>query len=173
MYLKIIANIFLICLVTLFDIAFISQMPYGISRLSLLPILILFIFLLGNIRWAAWWVIVGGFILELFNFGVYGFYFLGLFLSLIVIFILFERVMTNRSLYSVSVVGAAATFSYDLVLFFKSYLENNNNSWLLFLKFEIVTVSYGIAIAFILFYILNLVSRRLRPVFLRQQDFKI
>ena len=173
MYVKIVVNIILISLVTLFDIGFISQLPYGISRLSLLPVLILFIFLLGNIRWAAWWVIVGGFILELYNFGLYGFHFLGLLLALVVIVILFERVMTNRSLYSVSVVGAAATLSYDLVLFFKSYLENNNNSWLLFLKLEIVNVLYGIAVALLLFYLLNLVSRRLRPVFLRQQDFKI
>lgn len=173
MYLKIVANIICISLVTLFDVAFISQLPYGISRLSLLPVLIIFIFLLGNVRWAAWWVIVGGFILELYNFGLYGFHFLGLLLALVVIVILFERVMTNRSLYSVSVVGAAATFSYDLVLFFKSYLENKNNSWLIFLKLEVVNVLYGIAFALLLFYLLNLVSRRLRPVFLRQQDFKI
>ncbi len=173
MYFRNIGHILLIVLISILDITLVSELPWGLARISLLPVMLVFVFLLGNLRLAAWWVLIGGFMLELFNFGMYGFYYIGLLCSLVVINILFERVMTNRSLYSISVVTASSLLTYDLVLLAKHTLENNHLvSLRMFVTEELTSVGFGVIIALIFFYILNIVTRRLRPVFLEKFNLK-
>lgn len=175
MYTKIISHLILIIIIALIDIAFMSRLPLGLHRVHLFPVMLLFVFLLGNIRYSAWWVIGGSYFLELFSFGVYGLHFLGLSLALGAIYILFEQVMTNRSLYSIAVVSGVSVFLYNSSLFLEMYIGNQQRSisWPAFFTEQGVTIVYSIAIATVLFYLINAATKRLRPVFLAQRGYKI
>jgi cell shape-determining protein MreD len=174
-YIKVISHLILIIIIALIDIAFMSRLPLGLHRVHLFPIMLLFVFLLGNIRYSAWWVIGGSYFLELFSFGVYGLHFLGLGLALGAIYILFEQVMTNRSLYSIAVVSGVSVFLYNSSLFLEIYIGNQQRSisWPTFFTEQGVTILYSIAIATVLFYLINAATKRLRPVFLAQRGYKI
>ncbi len=171
MYFKIGINILLIIFVSLLDIAFVSQLPFGLHRLHLLPIALIFVFLLGNIRVAAWWAIGGGLLVEFFSFGAFGWKIAGLITALAIIYILFEKVITNRSLYSVSAVTAAAVLSYDLILLWQDY-----SSGLLAVPFmqaiigQLLGIVYTIVFALLVFYLTNTSSHRLHPAFLSKRS---
>lgn len=175
MYIKIIGHLILITLVAILDIAFMSHLPWGLQQVHLFPIILVFIFLLGNVRYSAWWVLGGGYVLELFSFGLYGFHFIGLGLALVAIYILFERVMTNRSLYSIAAVSGISVLLYNTSLFFRFYWgsEQANVSWNKFLIEQGITIVYSMIIAIIFFYLINAATKRLRPVFLAQRGYKI
>ena len=172
---KIIGHLVLIILIALLDIAFMSRLPLGLNQVHLFPIILVFIFLLGNIRYSAWWVLGGSYMLELFSFGVYGLHFLGLILALGAIYILFERVMTNRSLYSIAAVSGISVLLYNSSLFLELYFNNQQRdiSWPKFFTEQGVIILYSIVIAIILFYLINAATKRLRPVFLAQRGYKI
>ncbi len=167
MYGKAVSYGILIILVALLDIGFISSLPFGLHRIHALPIAVVFAILLSNVRGGAWWVLGGGLILEAFSFHSYGWYFLALFCVLGVASFLFEKVFTNRSLYSVSSVIAAAIFVYDLVLLVRDYsIAEPVRFSLGLLGNEVFGILLNIILSLALFYLFNLASRRLRPVFL-------
>lgn len=175
MYLKATYHFILIVIVALLDVAFSGRLPFGINQIHFFPIVLIFVFLLGNIRYAGWWVLGGAYFLELFSFGIYGFHFLGLALSLSAIYILFERVMTNRSLYSIAAVSTVSIILYNTALFFSDYIESNQNTidWSTLLANQTVAIVYSIITAIVLFYLINAVTKRLRPVFLAQRGYRI
>lgn len=156
------------------DVAFVSQLPFGLYYLHTLPIALVFVFLLNKTRMAAWWVLGGGLILEVFNFGIYGFYLLGLLASLVVIILLFERIITNHSLYSVSVVAMASMLTFDIIKrigqMFSGVIVS---SWGRFLEIEVIVLLYTLIISVIIFYMINTITRRLRPVFLAKKDYQL
>lgn len=172
---KIISQFIIILIVVLLDIAFINRLPFGLHRVHFFPIILVFVYLLGNIRYSAWWVIIGGYLLELFTFGIYGFHFFGLLLSLCAIYFLFERVMTNRSLYSIAAVSGVSVLLYTTNFILEAYFSNHLSaiSWQQYLTEQGIIIGYSMSIAVILFYIFNAVTKRLRPVFLAQRGYKI
>lgn len=117
----------------------------------------------------------GSYLLELFSFGVYGLHFFGLGLALGAIYILFERVMTNRSLYSIAAVSGISVLLYNTSLFLQFYFNNEQGtiSWTKFFTQQAIVILYSIIIATILFYLINAATKRLRPVFLAQRGYKI
>lgn len=167
MYTKVIAYIVCIIGVTLLDIGGISGLPFGLHRLHLLPLAIVFAVLLGNIRGGAWWVLGGGLLMEAFGFNSYGWYFLALFIVLGIVYFLFEKVFTNRSLYSVSAVAVCAVLAYDLVMLVRDYTAAVpvQMSWAA-VGNEIIGLALNVVLAIALFYLSNAATRRLRPVFL-------
>lgn len=168
MYLRALSHIILILLVSILDIAFISQLPAGLHHVHLLVIALIFVYLLGNVRYAVWWVLGGGMMFEVFSFNGFGWHLAALLLALGVIILLFQKVMTNRSLYSISVVAIFSVFFYDLVLLFRDYLSGEEliSSWLAATGGELIGMLYNIALALLVFYLSNSLTKRLNPGFL-------
>jgi hypothetical protein len=120
---------------------------------------------------AAWWAIGGGLVLECFSFENFGWLLLAALLVLFVIYLLFEKVITNRSLYSVCAVTAAAVVTFDATILFRDYLNNSLNPifWTSVLG-QLIGIAYAIVTALIVFYISNAFSHRLHPAFLSKRS---
>lgn len=163
-----------ILILTILDLTFMPRLAGGGEFLHLFPLALIFVFLLSNVRLAAIWALGGGLLAELFEFGPYGFHLIGLVLVLGVIVLLFERVMTNRSLYAVSVVAIAVTVVYDLSLVTGEYLGGHQAiPTRLFLQHEGLAILYSVVVSLLSFYIINGITRRLRPVFLAKKDYHL
>lgn len=167
MYRRFLFHAAALLLVGLFDIAFVTSLPFGLHHIHGLVIALVFVFLLGNVRLAAWWALAGGFLLEAFSFGAFGWHLLSLLVSLAVIALLFQKVMTNRSLYSISAISGAAVLACDLVLLIAAETGTTPVvSWGNALAGEALGLLYNIALALLVFYISNSLTRQLHPGFL-------
>lgn len=162
-----------IILLAMVDIALVKSLPFGLGFFQTFPIALVFVYLLGNLRLAAAWAICGGLLLEAFTFGSYGFHLVGLGASVALISILFERTITNHSLYSVSVVAMASTLVYDISLLIKQSIDGLAINWGNFLEKEALTLVYSIVFSLAAFYIINNITRRLRPVFLARKNYQL
>ncbi len=166
-YIKLLGYALIIAFVAVLDATVISTLPYGLFRIHLLPLTLVFVVLLSNIRVAAWWALLGGLVLELFSFRSFGMYLALSWVSLAVIAFLFEKVVTNRSLYSVALISGAVTIIFDILFLVFDYWNG-----IVFRPFSQLALSFifslgiNIAVAIAIFYISNFATRRLRPVFL-------
>ncbi len=151
----------------LVDVVFVGSLPYGFHSLHIVVLGIVFASLLTNVRVAAWWALGGGLILELFSFRFFGSHLIALFLVLLLVFFLFEKVVTNRSVYSLFISVLAATALYDLIFLLFDYWSGVELlPGLDLLKAFGISLACNGVIALAMFYIFNLATRRLRPVFL-------
>lgn len=167
MYRYLFINLLTAVLVAFLDAAFIGSLPFGLHRLHLLPLALIFVLLLSNIRLAAWWALSGGLVLELFSFRWFGSYLIIIFIILIVIQVLLEKVVTNRSIYSIIIISTIIIFIWDLAFLLIDYFANVAISgWLNNIRVICFSLIVNIIIASITFYIINAVSRRFKPVFL-------
>jgi len=167
MYRNIFAILIGILVVALLDTVFIGALPFGLHSLHLLPLALIFVLLLSNIRLAAWWALLGGLFLELFSFRFFGSYLIMLFIVLIIIHLMFERVLTNRSIYSTIIISAVVTLVWDLMFLLLDYQTGSVFlGWLESSKIIAISLVVNIVAASLIFYIINAVSRRFRPVFL-------
>lgn len=167
MYRGFLASFVVIILVALLAASLFTSLPFGLWRIHVLPLLMIFIYLLFNIRAAAWWALIGGLVFEVYSFHVFGFYLIMLWLALFIIHMLFTRIMTNRSLYSVMTAAIAVTIMCDIYTLVADYASGlpHLSFGLLAEKFFFSLV-VNLAITIIVFYIVHVASRRLRPVFL-------
>lgn len=146
------------------------------SNLNLVMVAIIAAFLtLG--RDQAWFLAVAtGFFLDVFAFHPFGIAMLSLFFSAVVIYLILENLLTNRSLYSfllLTIIGVLAeAFIYNLLLLVFDWSGSTS-------KFFLISVSFwqdllwNMALSLILvglfFNLLVLVSRRLKPFFLKRR----
>lgn len=160
-------NLAAILVITLADIVFVGSLPFALHSFHLIVLGMVFAALLGNIRVAAWWALIGGLMFEIFSFRFFGSHLIVLFLVLGLIYFLFERVVTNRSVYSVLIIALGATVLYDCLFLLFDYWSGVTllppSSLFKALGFSLL--ANGLAAVFI-FYISNFATRRLRPVFL-------
>lgn len=167
MYRHFFTSLIAIVIVAFLDAVFVGALPIGLHRLHLLPLALIFILLLANIRLAAWWALVGGLVLELFSFYFFGTYLVMLFIVLLIIQLMFEKVITNRSIYSIIIISATVTFVWDIIFLLINYQSQIVlSNWSSNIKTLIFSLLVNIIAASLTFYIINSVSRRLRPVFL-------
>lgn len=168
MFWRIILNIILIILAVLLQISLINRLPLGFGYVNLLLVLLVYLLILLGPKPALYWFIGSGWLLDILSFNYWG---LHLAASLLIYFLavfLLTNVFTNRSLYSLIILVVAATLTYDLITA-PLVLENwrsflNVVTWQMELK---KVVANSIATIF-LFYIFNLLTTRVQPVFLRQ-----
>jgi rod shape-determining protein MreD len=160
-------NLIAIILAALADIVFVGSLPLSLHSLHLVVLGIVFAALLANIRAAAWWALLGGLMFEIFSFRFFGSHLIILFLVLGLVYFLFERVMTNRSVYSLLMIAIGATILYDGLFLLFDYWSGVRllPPSSLFKALGLSLVVNAVAAIFI-FYISNLATRRLRPVFL-------
>ncbi len=173
MYSKIIFNILFLFLAVLFQIFFVNNLPYGLSKLNLILIILIFILSLANFEYAFWWALGVGFLLDVYSFHLFGTYLLAIIFSIIVANFLLINFFTNRSLYSFLMLSFLFLLIYELSLQFIFYFINifshqyifrilKADFWLNLFQAEV----YNLFLVIIVFYAINFITQKLKPVFL-------
>lgn len=173
MFGKILINLFLILAIFSFQTAFISSLPAWLSGFNFIIIAIVFILIIGNLETALWWSIGCGALLDFFSFSNFSIHIISLILSVISAYFLLKYFFTNRSLYSFLALSGLALLFYDLLLFLLNFLSLffksadvsiavNFNS----IKNEVIYLIINLFLVVILFYLINFITNKFKPVFL-------
>jgi len=173
MYQKIIVNIILIFVVVIMQLSFLNGLPAKLNNLNLILIILVFILVLFGLDIAAWWTVGIGLLLDIFSFMPFGIYLVSLSLTIIITNFLLINFFTNRSLYSFLALVSIATLIYAVLLTCLSYFVNllgiketalviNKNFWLI----KFYQLILNLIITTTIFYLINFISKKLRPVFL-------
>ena len=171
-YFKAILYTLVLFLVVILQISLVGSLPYSFSHINLILLaLILFLFFL-DFKTVIYLALGLGFLADVFSFQFFGFYTITLFLVVFLSDFLLANWFTNRSAYSFLALTFFATIFYNLILYGFFYLSNflsdqgfflwRANFWI-GLGLELV---WNLGIIFLFFWIMNLTTTRLKPVFL-------
>jgi hypothetical protein len=162
--------IFLIAL-GIVQVSFLSTWPIPISSLNLILISVIFLTVIINYQRGLWWALGGGLFLELYSGLAFGLTTLGLLIMVIIINFLFNNFFTNRSFYSLMILGLIGTVSYNLIILTLSLiglLFGLTNFWLSF-DFSsqfIWQPIFNLIILAIIFFTYYISTGRLKNIFL-------
>lgn len=173
MYSKIIINTLLIIALFVLQFAFVSGLPVWFGSANLIIIVLIFIIGMGKINIALWWLFGLGFLMEIFSFAPFGIIFISLALVFALAYALLMNYFTDRTLYSFLAITLLSTTAYDLSLYLLNGLVGiimrmetgiaiNTLFWLNRLQ-GLIT---NLVLVFITYYLINYLSRNLKPVFL-------
>jgi len=174
MYFRIFFKVILIVALAILQVSFISALPAYLRELNLIVI-----FLVFSLEWSsgyrtAWWFLLLGLIFDLYFSLHFGFFIIFWPLIFLLTLFLAKNFFTNRSLYSFFGLTFFATtfyyFIYNAAFYLAGFFFGNRimlfllvkNFWLRFADGLILNL---IAV-FILFYLTNVLSDRLKPVFI-------
>jgi len=174
MILRIFFRTIFFLLLAVFQMSFISGLPYGLRELNVLIIFMVLFLEVDAGHGAVWWMFLVGLV-----FGLYNSFFFPVFIlfwPLVFLFcrFLYSNLLTNRSLYSFFGLAVFTTWFYHL--FFRSavYLIDvflgvetgfflfDGDFWLSLLWATVLNAA-GV---FISFSLINQISNRLKPVFI-------
>ncbi len=179
MYVKIIFNGLLIFLLFAVQVAFIPILPGWLSNLNLALVVLVYLLVSGKFVLTMSWAIALGFLFDTLSFVFFGLHLLSIILAVLATNFLLKNFFTNRSLYSFAVLTTFMTLAYNALLLFGGFING-----LLKQQGSIELTKYywagiteqlflNLIITVILFYFLNYLSGRFKPVFLprRHQEF--
>jgi hypothetical protein len=173
MYLKILLNLIFIIFLSLFQISFISGLPSFFNNINFVLVVIIFILVLTNFKFSFYWFIGIGFLLDIYSFLPFGFYLICLFITLLFSNFLLNNFFTNRSMYSFLALTFFSTcfyiFIFNLIKFFLQIFADQTTFFIFIKEFWInflSQISLNLILAVILFYLINFLSNKLKPVFL-------
>jgi cell shape-determining protein MreD len=155
--------------------SFISALPNPFFSINLLASAVILVFLISSKEKAWFLALVMGLFLDMFSFQVFGSSTLSLFLSAVLVYVVLENFLTNRSLYSflfLTIIGILSeTILYHL--FLSIFDLSSQSSELFFLKASfwsslVWSLLTGLAIVLISFHFLVALNRRLKPFFLNK-----
>ncbi len=171
MYLKIFINIFFLIILSIIHLAFINGLSGWMSELNIVVITLIFILGLCDFKIWLWWAFGFGLIFDLYSFTPFGLNAIIFPVLVIIVNFFLTNYLTNRSLYSFIIGTFLFTLFYDLlffifeviIYFFKAGESVFSHSLLYnFLSGVIVNVVAVILV----FNILNIFTKVLKPVFL-------
>lgn len=173
MYVRIIIQALLIILVSLLQFSFISGLPLALNNFNLILIILIFILSLGSLKLSIWWAVSIGFLLDTFSFSPFGVFLVSLPLTIFAANFLMVKFFTNRSLYSFFALTVLTTIFYNIFLNLINYIAqiaNYKSAIFSFNKIFLVSLGEQIILnlfaALIIFYIINFISDKWKPVFL-------
>ncbi len=173
MYSKIIINTLLIIALVVIQLSFVSGLPTLFSKINLSIIALIFILGVGNFKLALWWAIGVGLILSIYSFIPFNVYLVCFLATLFFINFLLTNFITNRSLYSYLTLTIFAYIFFKILMYSLSYLaffisreEINLNFEIGFWANEFSGLAINLLAVLIIFYLLNYISKNLKPVFL-------
>lgn len=103
-------------LLTLIQVSFLTTWPMPISSLNLVFCVILFITVMIGYEKGLIWSFFTGIFLSFYSAFPYGAILVSMVVSVIITDILYKNFFTNRSLYSLAILGFIGTISYNLIL---------------------------------------------------------
>ncbi len=173
MYSKIVLRTIAIIALVSVQIAFIDNLPGYFNNINLILIALVFILMLGSFKEALWWAFGAGILCDVFSFNPFGLYLVSL--VLVVIFANFLQVsyFTDRTLYSVLALTSLSLLCDRLILQLAKYAVTLFDSAEIralvdssFWKHELSGIALSLVLAAVIFYVINYMSNRLKPVFL-------
>ena len=173
MYSKIIINFILMLFLAATQLSFISGLPAGLHNFNLVLVVLVFILILTNFNLTAWWAVGMGTFFGILSFTAFGVDLFCLYMTVVAVNFLLINFFTNRSLYSILALVVLATFVYEFFLNFIIFLEklifNNDIGIVLnaaFWNSKLSQLALNLFASFIIFYLINFVSKKLKPAFL-------
>jgi hypothetical protein len=174
MYFRLFFKFILVVALVILQISFVSALPVWLRELN-----VVVVFLVFSLEWSGgyktiWWFLAIGLMFDLFFPLWFGFFIV--FWPMLFLFTSFlaENFFTNRSLYSFLGLTFFATifyyFIFNAAFYFAGFFSENKAALFLLTKNFWLRLSAGLilnlAAVFILFYLTNLISDRLKPVFI-------
>jgi len=168
---KILVNLFSLVILGIIQVSFLTTWLPPISSLNLILSLVIFLTVIINYQKGLWWALGGGLFLEFYsglNFGVTT---ISLILIVVEINFLFNNFFTNRSFYSLMILGFLGSVSYNLLvlilglvtsIFGLGYFSLGVNFWFEFFWPPVLNLIV-LAIIFFSYYISTV---RLKNIFL-------
>jgi|SRR3989344_5460425 len=117
MMINLILNFLAVMTLGIIQVSFLTTWPWPVSSLNLILSLVIFLAIIVNYQKGLWFAWGAGLFLELFSNLPFGLLTLSLILTVVGINFLFTNFFTNRSLYSLIILGVIATLGYNLILF--------------------------------------------------------
>lgn len=172
MHFKIASCLFIVFL-AIIQLAFINGLASPFFQPNLILLTLVFFLVLAGLEAAFWPAAAGGLFLDIFSFSFFGLHALSLVLAVLFSYFLLIKFFTNRSLYSFLTLIFSLTLFYQLFFYglpwllepFRQHLILNGIFW----EARLLELILNLAVTFILFYLVNFISRRFRPVFLRKE----
>ena len=173
MYLKVVTKIFLMILLLIFQVAFISGLPSVFSNINLVLVVLILVLGFSNYRSSLIWAMGIGLLLDMYFFTFFGINTIALLIALVSTNFLLENTFTNRSLYTYLALTAFASLLHEvsivLLNLLYTFLFSINIPYDfsgMFWMDELYKIVANLALVFILFYMLSFFSKRFRPMFL-------
>ena len=173
MNIKILINAIFSIVIFIFQLSFLNSLPLYFHYISAVLITIVFVLSIGGIRDAFWWVIFFGVLADLYSFSVFGVYIISYLTVLFVLNLLLNNFFTNRSLYSFFILTIIAILIFEILSYLLIYLFSFifNSEFLfdinLYLFIQIIIkIFVNLVAVMLIYYILNFISKKLKPVFL-------
>jgi hypothetical protein len=174
MYLRIFLKFILVTILAIVQIAFVSGLPAWSRELNLIIIFLIFSLELSGGQKAIWWFLLIGFFFDLYFPRFFGFFLILWPLVYIFASFLFTNFFTNRSLYSFFGLAFFTVIFYyflDNSFFYLTEIFSGQKAEIFFLAKNFwFRLSGGVVVNLIavaiVFYAANLISDRLKPVFI-------
>lgn len=173
MHKKYFFHILIIIIIFAVENSFLSGLPLYLNRLNLMLIALVFVLGLVNLTAAVLWSIGFGILLDIYSFSFFGINVVSLILTVLLVNFFLVKFFTDRSLYTFLALTGLATVICELlssalghiggILSGKEIIATWNGD---FFKAEFFQISFNLAAAFLIFYSVHYISKRLRPVFL-------
>ncbi|MFA5021988.1 MAG: hypothetical protein WC508_02845 [Patescibacteria group bacterium] len=168
---EIIFNIVGIFVVGIVQVSLLTTWPPPVSSLNLILSLVIFLAVIVNYQKGLWWALGAGLFLELYSAYSFGTTTLSLLAVVILINFLFSNLFTNRSLYSLLILGFIGTLSYNLFILFFNALALISGSSSYFLIFDFWSQFFwqplfNTLILAIIFFTFHISTGRLKNIFL-------
>lgn len=113
---SILLNIFSIIALGVIQVSFLTTWPKPVSSLNIILSLVIFFAVILNYKKGLWYAFGVGLFIELFSGYIFGVTTLALILTVVAINWLFNNFFTNRSFYSLMILGFIATIIYNLLV---------------------------------------------------------
>lgn len=171
---RVLGDALIIILFSLFQTSFIAALPWPFDYFNLTLSILIFVAVILSYRQALWFALFSGLILDLFSSLYFGTLTASLLLTAIILDALFKNFFTNRSFYSLVILGLIGNAIYNLFLLIANFVffifGAGNNLFkfasrdnLLGLGAEIIFSVSFLAVMFLAF---NFLSKRLKSVFI-------
>jgi rod shape-determining protein MreD len=164
-------------ILVLVQFSFISALPFGLGNFNLALVALIIILMVSGFNISLWWAIGLGFLLDVYSFLPFGVYLTCFFLTILAANFLLSNFFTDRSLYSFMALIFLSSVCFNFLFYSFSYFWGTfgaEPAVVIFGKEFLINLVWQIFLnilaVFLLFYITNFVSKRLRPVFLGRKN---
>ncbi|MBI5621391.1 hypothetical protein HY933_00810 [Candidatus Falkowbacteria bacterium] len=170
---KIAGGILLVCLLVFIQLSFLANLPFPLSAINLVFIVLCFVTLLLDYQLGWWAGCISGLLLELYSVAPFGAIIIPLMVVLVLINFLFKLLFTNRSLSSLLALSTLGLVVYTLLHFFylKLFFVFGWSTWNVRFDMPYVTgILWQIGLVIVgltvIFLPLRFFSRRFKSVFI-------
>ncbi len=173
---KILSNVISVILFGIIQVSFLTTWPTPINSLNLILIAVTFLAVLVSYEQSLIWSFGAGLFMELYSALPFGVTTLSLLLTVITINFLFDNFFTNRSFYSLMILGFLASIIYNLITFGFTAVAVLFFSNVYLLRFNLCSAFFwqpilNVLILGVIFLTFNFSTNRLKNMLLFSGDF--